>query len=139
MEKIKGILKRFSKAESKKGRKYMQIMVEDVFMFYWGDTEKLGEFEERDYVEAEYSGDKYKTLSTIKKLENSSEEFANKNKNKIKELIDYMGDRELGYNDIIDYLKMYGLNEGEAEKFLLELLKIGEIFEIRPGVFMVLK
>ena len=50
----KGTLKQFSVRESKNGRAYITLMVDDVFAFWWGKEEDLGVTKDNENDEVEY-------------------------------------------------------------------------------------
>jgi hypothetical protein len=70
-EKIKGTLKQYATRESKNGRKYLTLLVDNIFAFYWGKPENLEvtKDNEGDIVEMEYKPGKFVGVVSCKFVE----------------------------------------------------------------------
>ena len=135
MEQFKGKITRLNEAMTKTGKLYHQIMVEDVFMFWWSDGDCKG-LDVGDDVEVSYEPGKFTTLKGIRKVEP-----VGKNVHKALDYGTFMEyiriHKELDVDEILDWVKAYPNIDGD--EMIQDLLKLGEIYEIRPGKLKILE
>lgn len=129
---VEGPIQMLRSATTKTGKPYYQLQVLDIFMFWWSQN-KPKEFKEDDVVKVTYKPGNFVTVLTVEKIESSFQEEVAPS-NEITTFLDEMGDNDFGY-EVTE--ERFGIKK--ADVILGNLISTGEIFEMRPGKFRVLK
>lgn len=122
-------------AKTRNGKPYHQVKIKDQFIFWWSDGDSKG-FEEGQDVEIDYTPGKFCTLKSIKKINIGKSAMLS-----------------VKYGEFLKFVKM--IKEIEhvlVEKWVAEnnpsinvndmietLIKSGEIYKKKPGLYEVLE